>query len=131
VISLNYTSVFEKALKSGKGKNYCHIHGSLERNNIVIGTGSYSYDELIKDPTKINDMNKIPFYKFFLRIYNGTDENYHTWLKDYAYALTFYGFSFGINDYDLIRELLLQQELSTGKSLPFRKPELSLRFKFF
>lgn len=110
-ISLNYTSVSKKALKPGLSENnYCHIHGSIEQNNIVIGTGSYSYDELVADPTKINDMNKIPFYKFFLRILKDTDENYHDWIDDKCYALTFYGFSFGINDYDLIRELLLKSD---------------------
>ncbi|MBQ9221492.1 AbiH family protein [Succinivibrio sp.] len=123
-ISLNYTSVFMKALKQNSGVNYCFIHGCLKNNNIVIGTGSYSYDELIKDPTKYNDINKIPFYKFFLRIFNDTDENYHTWIKDHSYALTFYGFSFGINDYDLIRELLLQSEPTTAKTLPYKKAEL-------
>lgn len=123
VISLNYTSVFKKALKSDSKNNYCHIHGSLEHNNIVIGTGSYSYDTLVKDPTKTNDMNKIPFYKFFLRILKDTDENYHEWIKDKNYALTFYGFSFGINDYDLIRELFLISD-NKGQSLPFINPAL-------
>lgn len=110
-ISLNYTSISKKALnKNSKDNDYCHIHGSLERNNIVIGTGSYSYDELVADPTKTNDMNKNSFYKFFSRILKDTDENYHDWIDDKCYALTFYGFSFGINDYDLIRELLLKSD---------------------
>lgn len=89
-ISLNYTSISKKALnKNSKDNDYCHIHGSLERNNIVIGTGSYSYDELVADPTKTNDINKIPFYKFFLRILKDTDENYHDWIDDKCYVLTF------------------------------------------
>lgn len=124
VISLNYTSVSKKALKQAPNENnYCHIHGSLKQNNIVIGTGSYSYDELVSDPTKINDINKIPFYKFFLRILKDTDENYHDWIDDKCYALTFYGFSFGINDYDLIRELLLKLD-NNNKNTIYINPDL-------
>lgn len=52
-----------------------------------------------------------------------TDENYHDWIDDKCYALTFYGFSFGINDYDLIRELLLKLD-NNNKNTIYINPDL-------
>lgn len=105
-----------KSLKSNG--NYCFVYGSLESDNIVIGTGSYSYNELAKNTADSYEKNKILFYKFFQRISNETDEKYHEWLEPCCYSLSFYGFSFGINDYDLIRELLLDCD-SNGIVRPF------------
>ena len=111
VISMNYTSTFKKALKKKSnvqidGNNFCYIHGNIKNENIVIGTDTHEY----KDEISAVNMLKIPFYKFFQRILNKTDENYTHWINKYCYELTFYGFSFGINDYDLITELIKMNE---------------------
>lgn len=108
VISLNYTNLFKQSLIETSVDNICYIHGKLEDENIVIGTESYYFSENSRDDTNISN---VPFFKFFQRVLNKTDDKYLSWLsgRDY-FSLTFFGFSFSQNDFDLIRELVVQDD---------------------
>lgn len=114
VISLNYTSIFKESLKSPKNKAInlsdcvCHVHGKLELRNIVIGTESFYFDENSREESSINN---IPFFKFFQKVLNKTDDEYLNWINTRTpFELTFFGFSFSQNDYDFIRELFINDE---------------------
>jgi len=114
VISLNYTSIFKESLKSPKNKAtnlsdcVCHVHGKLELRNIVIGTESFYFDENSREEKSISN---IPFFKFFQKVLNKTDDEYLNWINTRSpFELTFFGFSFSQNDYDFIRELFINDE---------------------
>ena len=105
VISLNYTELFKQSLVSPIEDNICYIHGKLEINNIVIGTESFYFSENSRDDTNITN---VPFFKFFQRVLNKTDDKYLSWINgSELFSLTFFGFSFSQNDFDLIREFVV------------------------
>lgn len=104
VISLNYTDLFKQSLIVPTEDKICFIHGCLEEENIVIGTESFYFSENSRDDTNITN---VPFFKFFQRVLNKTDDKYLSWINSSEFFnLTFFGFSFSQNDFDLIRELV-------------------------
>ena len=113
IISLNYTSTFIDSLKRTvpnkiKQKDrMCFVHGDRESKNIVIGTESFYFEENSRSETNIE---KIPFFKFFQKVLNKTDDKYLQWLEEDEFSLTFFGFSFSQNDFDFIRELIVDDD---------------------
>lgn len=113
IISLNYTSTFIDSLKRTvpnkiKQKDrMCFVHGDRESKNIVIGTESFYFEENSRSETNIE---KIPFFKFFQKVLNKTDDKYLQWLEEDEFSLTFFGFSFSQNDFDFIRELFINDD---------------------
>lgn len=116
VISLNYTKLFEKSLSSSSSDNICYVHGSLIKQNIVIGTESFYYNENSRENTNISH---VPFFKFFQRVLFNTDDAYLNWIKRTDYTLTFYGFSFSQNDFDLIKDLFMDDNEEIRKNLKY------------
>ncbi len=115
VISLNYTELFKQSLVSPIEDNICYIHGKLEKNNIVIGTESFYFSENSRDDTNITN---VPFFKFFQRVLNKTDDKYLSWINgSELFSLTFFGFSFSQNDFDLIRELVVMDDKGVRPNL--------------
>lgn len=113
-ISLNYTSIFKESLlsfnsgKSDLGNCICHVHGDISTRNIVIGTESFYFDENSREE---NNINRIPFFKFFQKVLYQTDDKYLHWIDgENDFSLTFFGFSFSQNDYDFIRELFISDK---------------------
>lgn len=113
IISLNYTSTFIDSLnnsvpnKEKQEDRICFIHGDRESKNIVIGTESFYFEENSRSETNIE---KIPFFKFFQKVLNKTDDKYLQWLEEDEFSLTFFGFSFSQNDFDFIRELIVDDD---------------------
>ncbi|SKA64311.1 Bacteriophage abortive infection AbiH [Succinivibrio dextrinosolvens DSM 3072] len=112
VISLNYTSTFMNSLKSSvpykrQEDRICYVHGDRVSKNIVIGTESFYFEENSRSETNIE---KIPFFKFFQKVLNKTDDKYLQWLVEDEFSLTFFGFSFSQNDFDFIRELIIYDD---------------------
>ena len=113
IISLNYTSTFIDSLKrtvTNKIKQedrICFVHGDRVSKNIVIGTESFYFDENSRSETNIE---KIPFFKFFQKVLNKTDDKYLQWLEEDEFSLTFFGFSFSQNDFDFIRDLIVDDD---------------------
>ena len=116
IISLNYTSTFIDSLKrtvpnkvkqKEQQDRICFIHGERESKNIVIGTESFYFEENSRSETNIE---KLPFFKFFQKVLNRTDDKYLQWLEEDEFSLTFFGFSFSQNDFDFIRELIINDD---------------------
>lgn len=119
IISLNYTSTFTDSLKSSvpnkktKKDRICFVHGDRVSKNIVIGTESFYFEENSRSETNIE---KIPFFKFFQKVLNKTDDRYLQWLEEDEFSLTFFGFSFSQNDFDFIRELFINDDGNSSSS---------------
>lgn len=120
IISLNYTSTFIDSLnnsvpnKEKQEDRICFVHGDRESKNIVIGTESFYFEENSRSETNIE---KIPFFKFFQKVLNKTDDKYLQWLNvNVDFSLTFFGFSFSQNDFDFIRELIVDDDGNTSSS---------------
>ena len=119
IISLNYTSTFIDSLnnsvpnKEKQEDRICFVHGDRESKNIVIGTESFYFEENSRSETNIE---KIPFFKFFQKVLNKTDDRYLQWLEEDEFSLTFFGFSFSQNDFDFIRELFINDDGNSSSS---------------
>lgn len=89
ILTFNYTNNIEEALGNKYDDSFCHVHGSLEENNIVMGIGDHS----------IGNNEYLYFQKFFQRIQKHADYSYTKWL-DYEtqYNIIIYGHSLDATD---------------------------------
>lgn len=101
-ISFNYTDVIKKYIHDDS--NILFIHGSLEKDDMVLGTYN------------IEDKDFTYFEKFFQRIQKRTDY-FDRRMIDSVNGVNnhFFGLSFGESDTDLLRELLWVDSLDRKK----------------
>lgn len=96
VISFNYTNTYE--LYGINRKDVCHIHGSVQDNNMVLG---------IRDVDEKN-IDSVYFKKFFQRIQKRSDviqwDKFGSDINEKAIAY-FFGHSLSNNDGDLINDI--------------------------
>ena len=142
VLSFNYSDTYERLYGSGKMIKYDYIHGkadiekTIESNNMVLGI-----DEYLEDDRKDKDIEFIAFKKFYQRIYKGASCEYRIWafnIKESAklkkqklrteypiqipfdyfaenqrHYLYIYGHSLDVTDEDVLRELILNDNVYT------------------
>lgn len=132
VLSFNYTNTFERLYKNGKKIEYDYIHGKAKLDgdvnqcNLVLGI-----DEYLPDAEKDENVEFIQFKKFYQRIYKRTGSSYKDWIKSICEfeenekikkamqrcnmknQLFIFGHSLDITDKDILKELILNEYIST------------------
>ena len=116
VLSFNYTDTYENVYGTsyvfgeslGNGQKdipLCYIHGKAQedqsKTNMIIGINKSS-----EDKEKDNDCTFLKFEKYFQRIYKRTESEYKDWINSEC-EVYFFGHSFGESDFDIIRDILL------------------------
>lgn len=118
VLSFNYTNTFEK-IYGNEDIEYDYIHGKarfksdIDQCNLVLGI-----DEYLSDEEKDKNLEFIQFKKFYQRIYKQTGSHYKDWIYydrfyDPNVTLYVYGHSLDITDKDILKELILNEYIST------------------
>lgn len=142
VLSFNYSNTYERLYGNGKKIQYNYIHGkadinnTVESNNMVLGIDEYL------DPDRVNEeISFISFKKYYQRIYKGTGCEYRDWIykikesaksielklrneypvqipgvkftNDARHKLYIFGHSLDITDQDILRELILNDNVYT------------------
>jgi predicted transcriptional regulator len=120
VLSFNYTNTYEKLYKKKYITEIDYIHGkanrsnTIESNNMVLGI-----DEYLPDDRKNKDVEFIAFKKYYQRIYKQTGCKYKEWVdeikadKNKNHSLTIFGHSLDITDKDILRDLILNDNVYT------------------
>lgn len=146
VLSFNYTDIFSKVYRVAEGIRetesgfYDYIHGkaninnSIDTNNMVLGI-----DEYLDDNRKNKDTEFIMFKKFYQRIWKQTGCKYKEWVEEiqgdyvehqekinrdqdgvFRHNLYIFGHSLDITDGDILRELILNNNVKTVIFYPDR-----------
>ncbi len=142
VLSFNYSDTYERLYGDGKKIEYDYIHGkadinnTIESNNMVLGI-----DEYLKPKRRNKEISFIAFKKFYQRIYKGTGCEYKDWMyaikesaksieaklraeypiqipfakftNDARHKLYIFGHSLDITDKDILRDLILNDNVYT------------------
>ena len=118
VISFNYTNTFEKNYNKKKKVEYDYLHGKTTdlctQNNMVLGIDEYLNEEEI-----YSNVNFIEFKKYFQRIHKRTGCIYKRWLEEINKCpnqennVYFFGHSLSITDRDVIRDFLLNDNITS------------------
>lgn len=131
VLSFNYTDTYEKIYGKGKKIDYDYIHGraksdnTIDSNNMVLGI-----DEYLTDDRRNKDVEFIAFKKYYQRIYKQTGCEYKDWVdeiiefensKDYMHNLYIFGHSLDVTDRDILRDLILHDNVHTTIFYPDKK----------
>ena len=142
VLSFNYSNTYERLYGNAKKIEYNYIHGkadinnTVESNNMVLGIDEYL------EPERMNkEIRFIAFKKYYQRIYKGTGCEYRDWIykikesaksiesklrneypvqipvvkftNDARHKLYIFGHSLDITDQDILRELILNDNVHT------------------
>lgn len=142
VLSFNYSNTYERLYGNGKEIQYNYIHGkadinnTVESNNMVLGIDEYL------EPERMNkEISFISFKKYYQRICKGTGCEYRDWIykikesaksielklrneypeqipfikftNDARHNLYIFGHSLDITDQDVLRELILNDNVYT------------------
>ena len=142
VLSFNYSVTYERLYGSTQKIEYNYIHGranksnTVESNNMVLGIDEYL------EPERMNkEIGFIAFKKYYQRIYKGTGCEYRDWIyktresakpielklrKEYPVQIPFikftndarhnlyiFGHSLDVTDQDILRELILNDNIYT------------------
>lgn len=120
VLSFNYTDTFRKIYSDIDDDKIDFIHGSLNKNNLVLGI-----NETLTEDTANKIVDTVYFKKYFQRIYKKTDYKYVSWLdptdyKNYADFDTVYihGHSLDESDKEILEKIInsvLKKDTSTVK----------------
>ena len=120
VLSFNYTDTFRKIYSDIDDDKIDFIHGSLNKNNLVLGI-----NETLTEDTANKIVDTVYFKKYFQRIYKKTDYKYVSWLdptdyKNYADFDTVYihGHSLDESDKEILEKIInsvLKKYTSTVK----------------
>lgn len=120
VLSFNYTDTFRKIYSALPDNKIDFIHGSLNKNNLVLGI-----NETLTEDTENKIVDTVYFKKYFQRIYKKTDYQYVSWLdlrdsKNYADFDTVYihGHSLDESDKEILEKIInsvLKKYTSTVK----------------
>lgn len=142
VLSFNYSNTYKRLYGNAKEIEYNYIHGkadinnTIESNNMVLGI-----DEYLKLKRMNKEIRFISFKKYYQRIYKGTGCEYKDWIykikesaksielklrKEYPIQIPFikftndarhnlyiFGHSLDITDQDVLRELILNDNVYT------------------
>lgn len=142
VLSFNYSNTYERFYDNGKKIEYSYIHGkadisnAVESNNMVLGI-----DEYLESERMNREISFIAFKKYYQRIYKGTGCEYRDWIykikesvksielklgneypeqipfdkftNDARHNVYIYGHSLDITDQDILRELILNDNVYT------------------
>ena len=103
-VSFNYTSTLERLYFNKKAY---HIHGTILRNDIVLGVNPNKSDDSGTDNTSL-----IKFKKYYQREVRGTDLEYIDWYKEtigagIEYRIVIIGHSLDETDKDILSDMLL------------------------
>jgi hypothetical protein len=120
VLSFNYTDTFRKIYSDIDDDKIDFIHGSLNKNNLVLGI-----NETLTEDTANKIVDTVYFKKYFQRIYKKTDYQYVSWLdstdsENYADFDTVYihGHSLDESDKEILEKIInnvLKKDTSTVK----------------
>lgn len=120
VLSFNYTDTFRKLYSKLDNDKIDFIHGSLNKNNLVLGI-----NETLTEDTENKIVDTVYFKKYFQRIYKKTDYQYVSWLdstdsQNYADFDTVYihGHSLDESDKEILEKIInsvLKKDTSTVK----------------
>lgn len=120
ILSFNYTDTFRKIYSDIDDDKIDFIHGSLNKNNLVLGI-----NETLTEDTANKIVDTVYFKKYFQRIYKKTDYKYVSWLdptdyKNYADFDTVYihGHSLDESDKEILKKIInsvLKKDTSTVK----------------
>lgn len=108
VLSFNYTDTFRKIYSDIDDDKIDFIHGSLNKNNLVLGI-----NETLTEDTANKIVDTVYFKKYFQRIYKKTDYKYVSWLdptdyKNYTDFDTVYihGHSLDESDKEILEKII-------------------------
>lgn len=108
VLSFNYTDTFRKTYYALPDNKIDFIHGSLNKNNLVLGI-----NETLTEDTENKIIDTVYFKKYFQRIYKKTDYKYVSWLdptdsQNYADFDTVYihGHSLDESDKEILEKII-------------------------
>lgn len=120
VLSFNYTDTFRKLYSKLDNDKIDFIHGSLNKNNLVLGI-----NETLTEDTENKIIDTVYFKKYFQRIYKKTDYQYVSWLdstdsQNYADFDTVYihGHLLDESDKEILEKIInsvLKKDTSTVK----------------
>lgn len=120
ILSFNCTDTFRKIYSDIDDDKIDFIHGSLNKNNLVLGI-----NETLTEDTANKIVDTVYFKKYFQRIYKKTDYKYVSWLdptdyKNYADFDTVYihGHSLDESDKEILKKIInsvLKKDTSTVK----------------
>lgn len=133
IINFNYTNTFKRHYLHKFGiyvndddMDYIHgkadINNTIESNNMVLGI-----DEYLSDDRKNKDVEFVAFKKFYQRIYKQTGCKYKEWIdeiktdKNQKHYLYIFGHSLDITDKDILRGLILNDNVYTTIFYPDKK----------
>ena len=140
VLSFNYTNTYQRLYVDKKYIDYIHgkadINNTIESNNMVLGI-----DEYLGKKRRNKDIEFIAFKKYYQRIYKQTGSEYKRWVEiiknqmqeiddkiknqhpvqipynkipnKYRNQLYFFGHSLDITDKDILRDLILNDNVYT------------------
>lgn len=115
IYTFNYTNLYRIANKLilGFQDDYTHIHGSLVRNNIILGTG---------DQRNLDD-NYFEFYKSANPHYKSNNLVDHLNSADEVYI---FGHSLGLNDHDYFSDFFKMASRGAHRPFPSRKTKIRI-----
>lgn len=126
VLSFNYTDTFRKTYSALPDNKIDFIHGSLNKNNLVLGI-----NETLTEDTENKIVDTVYFKKYFQRIYKKTDYKYVSWLdstdsENYTDFDTVYihGHSLDESDKEILEKIInsvLKKDTSTVKIFYYDK----------
>ena len=109
VLNFNYTDTFRKIYSDIDDDKIDFIHGSLNKNNLVLGI-----NETLTEDTANKIVDTVYFKKYFQRIYKKTDYKYVSWLdptdyKNYAVfdSVYLYGHSLDVSDIEILDKYII------------------------
>lgn len=142
LLSFNYSNTYERLYGNGKKIECNYIHGkadisnTVESNNMVLGI-----DEYLESERMNREISFIAFKKYYQRIYKGTGCEYRDWIykikesaksielklgneypeqipfdkftNDARHNLYIFGHSLDITDQDVLRKLILNDNVYT------------------
>mgnify|MGYP005927082497 FL=1 len=114
VLSFNYTDTFRKIYSDIDDDKIDFIHGSLNKNNLVLGI-----NETLTEDTANKIVDTVYFKKYFQRIYKKTDYKYIDWLDHVNFDTVYiHGHSLDESDKEILEKIInsvLKKDTSTVK----------------
>lgn len=114
VLSFNYTDTFRKLYSKLDNDKIDFIHGSLNKNNLVLGI-----NETLTEDTANKIVDTVYFKKYFQRIYKKTDYKYIDWLDHVNFDTVYiHGHSLDESDKEILEKIInsvLKKDTSTVK----------------
>lgn len=119
VVNFNYTNTFSILYDGQHEKPVFYIHGSAEKDNMVLGINDDETDQL-----KALNLSFVEFKKYYQRTFKQTDYDYEKILPNGGnYRLHFVGHSMDATDQDILK-LLIEDEKTT-QSIIYYHDEMS------